>query len=283
VTERIHAETALRENAKRLQDMTVELEETIDALRTQTEAAESARGEAENANRAKSEFLAVMSHELRTPLNAILGYEDLLDGEVAGSLNPTQHQYLQRIHLAAKQLLGLIDQILSLARIESGREEIDLQTLDLGEFAREVGDLVEPLATKKGLRFLVVAPEQPCRFETDIGKMRQILLNLLSNALKFTTEGECELAVTVENDQVLFTVRDTGRGIAETDLSRIFEPFTQVGVSRVAGGSGLGLSVSQRLTALLGGTITVQSTVGAGSTFVIRVPRTLALGSRVVS
>jgi signal transduction histidine kinase len=237
--------------------------------------AEVARRDAEEASRAKSDFLAIMSHELRTPLNAILGYEDLLDGEFAGTLNETQHQYLGRVRSAAKQLLGLIDQILSLSRIEAGKEELWLQPVDLAEHVTEIAALVEPLAAKKQLRFRLGVPPDRVVMHTDPGKLRQVLLNLLSNAVKFTDAGECELSVALDRDEVVLTVRDTGLGIAPEDLERVFDPFTQVGSSagRVAGGSGLGLSVSRRLTELLGGTIAVESVVGEGSTFVVRLPR----------
>jgi len=228
--------------------------------------------EAERASRAKSDFLAVMSHELRTPLNAIIGYGDLLEGEVVGGLNPTQHHHLGRITASAGYLLELIDQVLALTRIESGREALDPS--ELAGVADEVVSLLRPLAEGKGLMLEMEIGPAIGTLRTDGGKLRQILLNLLSNAVKFTDRGRVSLRARREGDSVLFAVADTGPGIAPEHREAIFAPFTQIDQSRTRreGGTGLGLTVSRRYATLLGGDVAVESSVGRGSTFTLRLP-----------
>lgn len=230
---------------------------------------------AESAGRAKSQFLATMSHELRTPLNAVIGYGDLIESEVAGPLGDKQREYLGRIRASARHLLHLIDQLLSLSRIEAGKEEVHLERTNIAALARDAAALVRPQAERKGLHLCVQTPEEPLMVETDQDKLRQILLNLLSNAIKFTEAGEVRLGVhREERGAVLFEIGDTGIGIASEDLERIFEPFTQVDQSntRRQGGTGLGLPISRQLTRLLGGELWVNSMIGQGSTFTIRLP-----------
>lgn len=239
-----------------------------------------ARARAEEANKVKATFLATMSHELRTPLNAIIGYTDLLDAEIAGALTGGQKVQLQRIDLASKHLLQMIEEILTFSRIEAGREEVRFDQVDLVELAVETCKLVEPLAAQKALEFKYDGPEQ-LMARTDAGKMRQILLNLLANAIKFTERGGVGLRVADEDDQVVFEVRDSGVGIAPDQLDRIFEPFHQArttGASR-AGGTGLGLTVSRELARLLGGDLLVASSLQQGSTFTLRVPTLRVIGA----
>lgn len=229
---------------------------------------------AQQASRAKSDFLAVMSHELRTPLNAIMGYSDLLEAGVNGELNDQQHDSLGRIRESSRHLLEIVDEILTYTRMEAGRESIDRTEVDLGGLVREIGALVEPLVARKGLALHLDVPPQPIIVQTDPAKVRQILLNLLSNAMKFTDEGEIRLAVSSDGVGHVLEVRDTGPGIAAEHIHHVFEPFWQVeqSATRSAGGTGLGLSVAQRLAELLGGSLTLRSAPSTGSTFQLVIP-----------
>ena len=234
-----------------------------------------ARTAAEHASRVKSDFLAVMSHELRTPLNAIIGYTSLIADEIVGPVSPAQQTQLGRVKTGARHLLSLIEQILSLSRLEAGKEEVIVEHVDIREIARETAALVEPAAMSKQLRFEVKMPLRPVEIDSDPTKVRQIMLNLLGNAVKFTESGFVELALEEDGAGVTIRVRDSGEGIAPEHAERIFEPFWQVGQTRYAraAGTGLGLSVSRQLARLLGGDITVESELGRGSTFTVRLPR----------
>jgi PAS domain S-box-containing protein len=236
-----------------------------------------ARDAAEAASQAKSQFLTVMSHELRTPLNAIVGYEDLLEAGVGGPVTATQKEHLGRIKAGANQLIELVNQILSLARIESGREEVEREVVDLRVLSMEVTSLIAALAAQKGLRLETDLPDGPLPAETDAGKIRQILLNLLGNAVKFTAAGFVELSLAADEQEVSFRVRDTGAGIPESLREMVFEPFVQADSSstRNYGGTGLGLAVSRELARLLGGNLRVESSSEEGSTFLLRLPRRL--------
>jgi len=227
-----------------------------------------------HANAAKSEFLAVMSHELRTPLNAIIGYADLLDAGVAGELNAHQREQLRRIGAGSKHLLRLIEEVLLFSRLEAGREEVRSERVDLAALAHEACSLVEPLAREKGLRFVVELGTEPVWVVTDTGKVHQIILNLLSNAVKFTDAGRVALTLGVKDVAAELRVRDTGIGIAAENLERIWDAFSQVEQvpTRRVGGTGLGLSVTRNLARLLGGDVSVESQVGVGSTFTLRLP-----------
>lgn len=238
------------------------------------EAEQGARAEAEAANRAKSDFLAVMSHELRTPLTAIIGYQELLADGVSGPVNEVQLQQLERIKASALHLLQLIEELLTFSRIEAGREAAQAVPVTVASILDEAVTLIAPLAAAKRLTLLTHSPDRPVTITTDPGKLRQVLVNLLSNAVKFTERGTVTLRAAVEGDAVVVTVRDTGIGIPPEHRERIFEPFWQIEQqpTRRVGGTGLGLSVSRALVRLLGGEITVASTVGEGSTFTVRLP-----------
>ena len=231
--------------------------------------------EAQQANRAKADFLAIMSHELRTPLNAIMGYTDLLDAGISGPVTDPQHAQLGRIRASARHLLQLIEEVLGFARLESGSEEVLLQRLPVLSIARDAIAVVEPFAAAKSLSIqLVPELDAETRIESDPAKVQQILVNLLSNAVKFTEQGSIRLQVRADDQDVWFEVIDTGVGIAPAQAERIFDPFWQVERPNVrrAGGTGLGLSVSQRYARLLGGDVRVSSEPGVGSTFTVRLP-----------
>jgi len=241
-----------------------------------------ARELAQEASRAKSNFLAVMSHELRTPLTAILGYGALLEDEIVGPLNEQQRVQVRRMRESGRHLLGLIDQILSLSRIEAGRELVDAQAVDAAKLLRDVATMVRPLASRAGLALELELPDAPVEMHSDGGKIRQILLNLASNAIKFTERGAVHMRLRNDGETVEFHVVDTGPGIPPEDRSRIFHPFEQLdqGTTRAKGGAGLGLSVSLELARLLGGEIALESEAGHGSTFILRLPRVWRDGDR---
>jgi signal transduction histidine kinase len=227
------------------------------------------------ANRAKADFLAIVSHDLRTPLNAILGYSDLLYMGIPEPVPESARERLQRIRTAAKHVLYLLDELLGFARLEAGREEVHLKDVDLRDIGREVATVAEPLANDRGLRFLLDEPNEPLMLHTDPDKVRQILLNLAGNAVKYTPRGEVRVTLGGASHQhAELRVSDTGIGIEPQHFSRIFEPFWQAEATPHVrdGGSGLGLSVVRRLVQLLGGEVTVESKRGAGSTFTVTLP-----------
>ena len=238
-----------------------------------------ARAEAESASLAKSQFLAVMSHELRTPLTAIIGYADLLHSEVSGTLTEKQKEQLGRMRSSAWHLLHLISEILSLTRIEAGREQVDIRAVDTGAIARECIAAVQLQAAQKGLEIELAMPDSPPQIFSDAGKLRQILLNLLSNAVKFTDTGAISMRLDeTEEGGAEFCVQDTGPGIAPADQEKIFDTFTQLDQSttRTVGGAGLGLTVSRRLAKLVGAELSVESEPGRGACFMVRLPRVAA-------
>lgn len=230
--------------------------------------------ESERANRAKAEFLSTMSHELRTPLNAMIGYTSLLEQGIPTAIPDAALEYVRRVGLSAHHLLQLIEEILTFSRLEAGREVLAIETVGLAQLVSEVRAILEPLAREKGIGFHVQAPERRVAMRTDARKVRQILMNLLGNAIKFTATGEVEFTASADEDHVVFRVRDTGIGIAPENLARITEPFWQEqrGPTRGAEGTGLGLTITDRLTRLLGGRLDVESTPGQGSLFTVTLP-----------
>lgn len=230
--------------------------------------------QAQLANLAKADFLAVMSHELRTPLTAIFGYTELISTGISGPVNETQLTQLERIRGSASHLLGIIEEILGFARAEAGHEKPSNESVQLSQVAGEAASLVQPAADKKSIA-LNYDVKDDCVLGTDRGKVRQILVNLLSNAVKFTEKGSVRLIAHCDNGtDAVMTVTDTGSGIDEADLNRIFEPFQQLqsATTRTAGGTGLGLAVTKRFAELLGGSVSVTSKVGEGTVFTVRIP-----------
>ena len=232
---------------------------------------------AESANRAKSEFLASMSHELRTPLGAISGYTDLLMEDIFGPLTESQRTQLTRIKRVTGHVLGIVDEILTFARLEAGREEIHLTEFDAVLIAREAAAVVEPSLRAKGLDFRLDLPRGGVQIVSDELKLTQILINLLGNAAKFVDKGHVSLEVRANpgDNTVIFEVCDTGPGISPANIRRVFEPFTQVDASfaRRSMGTGLGLPLSRQIAHLLGGEITLKSDLGAGCIFTVALPQ----------
>jgi signal transduction histidine kinase len=232
------------------------------------------------ANRAKSRFLANVSHELRTPLNAIVGYNSLAIDGIYGDLPAPLHGAHERIKTAAEHLLALVDDVLDLSKIEVGRMDVSLETTDLGALLDSVVTVIDPIAAAKGLRIDVILGRDVPRITTDPRHVRQILLNLASNAIKFTDRGSVTLvarrADPSRGDMVTITVEDTGIGIPPDDVERIFEEFEQVRPSgrgdSLQRGTGLGLAIARKLARLLGGDIEVVSREGVGSCFTLRLP-----------
>jgi signal transduction histidine kinase len=237
--------------------------------------AERARAAAEEANRAKGAFLAMMSHELRTPLNAIAGYTELLEMEIHGPLTTAQRDSVRRVQRSEQALLSLVEDVLSFARIESGRMEYQLTDVPLDATLAELEDLVRPQLSAKSLVYRCLRLDPAVTVWADRDKLEQILLNLLTNAIKFTEEGEIVIECDTTENDVSIHVRDTGIGIAEEKIDLIFEPFVQVqsALTRTTQGSGLGLAISRDLARGMGGDLTVRSEVGKGSTFTLRLPR----------
>jgi signal transduction histidine kinase len=232
----------------------------------------SAKETSEEASRAKSQFLTNMSHELRTPMTVILGYIQVLQETDPA---PEQLPMLEMVYAAALQLLAIIDDVLDISRIEARRLRIEERPFDLRQSVRQAVDLFAVQARERGLDLRwEVAPAIPDRVSGDPDRLTQILINLISNAVKFTQAGEVAVTATPVTEGLLFSVSDTGIGIPQQDLQRIFSPFTQLDVSstRAHGGTGLGLAICRELVALMGGRIWVESTEGRGSRFFFVLP-----------
>jgi GAF domain-containing protein/CheY-like chemotaxis protein len=252
------------------------------------EEAKQARESAEAANRTKSTFLANMSHELRTPLNAIIGYSEMLSEEAAGSGQEQMLPDLEKINVAGKHLLDLINAILDLSKIEAGKMDLYLETFEVKKMVKDVVAVIQPLVAKNYNTLQVNVADDVGTMRADLTKVRQSLFNLLSNAAKFTEHGTITLAVRTEaaglrtesddslstQSSVLFTVTDTGIGMTDEQRAKLFEEFSQAdaSTSRKYGGTGLGLALSRRFCRMMGGDITVESRVGKGSTFTLTLP-----------
>ena len=227
----------------------------------------------ETASRHKSEFLANMSHELRTPLNAIIGFSQVLKEQMYGDLNAKQADYVDDVLSSGQHLLNLINDILDLAKVEAGRMELQPTTFDLPEVFETAVSMVRERATRQGLRLTMAVDPSVGRLEADERKVKQILFNLLTNAVKFTPAGgQVTLAASVVDDQIEISVRDTGVGITAEDQERIFEEFYQVGLAKTQEGTGLGLALTRRLVEVHHGRLSVESELGVGSTFTVMLP-----------
>ena len=230
--------------------------------------------EVQRASEVKSEFLAAMSHEFRTPLTAILAYAELMVSGIPQPVPEVPRGHAERILTAAEHLTHLVEQVLTLSRIEAERDEVKREPTDLAALARDTAALIEPLARQKALELRVELPAGGATAVTDGNKVRQVLFNLLGNAVKFTSEGEVVLWLAAGDGRATFEVRDTGRGITADELERIWEPFWQADRPGMKGniGSGLGLGITRRLVRLLGGEIRVRSEPGLGSVFTLALP-----------
>ncbi len=284
-TERKQAEEQLIELNhdldNRVKDRTAQLANAM-------EEAETARVKAEDANRSKSEFLANMSHELRTPLNAIIGYSEMLEEDIPSIGGDDFVPDLQKIQGAGKHLLGLINSVLDLSKIEAGRMELFLEDICVKTLIDEIIGTIEPLAQKNANQLVVSCPEDIGTLHADQVKLRQSLINLLSNACKFTKNGNITLAaasaVTAnpqgdEQTWLQFRVTDTGIGMTAEQVEKVFEAFTQADTSttRKYGGTGLGLTITKQFISMMGGEVSVDSTYGEGTTFTLTVPQTVQL------
>jgi signal transduction histidine kinase len=236
--------------------------------------------ELENASRHKSEFLANMSHELRTPLNAVIGFSEVLQARLFGELNDKQADYVADIHTSGRHLLALINDILDLSKIEAGRMELQVSTVALSEVLESSVALMRERATQQGINVTLEVNPTIGVIEADERKVKQVLFNLLSNALKFTARGgHVNVTARSESDQVIVSVRDDGVGIAPASQTRIFEEFEQVGTAQLQEGTGLGLALSRRFVELHGGRLWVESAPGEGSTFSFNLPRAQQTGA----
>jgi len=302
VTEAKRLQRAEQELLEQLQELTTELEQQVEEAQSLQEEveqannelvssladaevardeaeiarreAEAARHAAEDANAAKGQFLATMSHELRTPLNAILGYVELLQFGVHGPLTELQREDLVRIRRSEETLHRLIEDVLSFAKLESGKVEYRYEMVALDEVLGTLDGFIAPRLAQKNLEYHFDPTHASVTVSIDRDKVEQIMLNLLSNAVKFTDKGRIEVRCAVQDSTFRIVVKDTGRGIERTLWDTIFEPFMQGDrtLTRLAEGTGLGLSISRQLARAMGGDITVESEVGKGSTFAVVLP-----------
>ncbi len=291
ITEQIKAEDALDKSRKELLDRNDELQATEEMLRSQIDeyetsqvALQKAKSAAESANTAKSQFLANMSHEIRTPMNGLLGMAQLLE---LTELTEEQREYTESLHQCGKNLMSLMNDILDLSKIEAGKIDVIIADFSLQHCIRDIGQMTKTAASQKGLALdLNLSSDIPYLLVGDQLRLKQILLNLLGNAIKFTAEGEVTVSTRLleQHDNfviVQIAVRDSGIGISPEFLGTIFTPFTQEdgSISRKFGGTGLGLTISRCLAELMGGTISVESRQGVGSCFTVTLP--FSVGSEI--
>jgi signal transduction histidine kinase len=285
----------LEESQQVVQRKTEELEKTLIHLQELQLTTENAKKMAEEASRTKSSFLANMSHELRTPLNAVIGYSEILAEDARDNGQENVVQDLGKIQSAGKHLLNLINDVLDLSKIESGKMELYLETVNITKLIQEVSDTIRPVCERNNNQLLVTCEDDVKFMWGDLTKIRQSLFNLLSNASKFTSSGQILLKVsrdltakTTNNGQqeamICFQVQDTGIGIKPDQIAKLFQPFSQADSSttRKYGGTGLGLAITGEFAKMMGGAVTVESDYGHGSVFILRLPQAMVTDSKEI-
>jgi signal transduction histidine kinase len=271
------------ESQKAVQLKSQELEKTITYLQEIQLVTKQAQKNAEDANRIKSDFLANMSHELRTPLNAIIGYSEILAEDAQDDGKPGMVEDLDRIRNAGRHLLSLINDVLDLSKIESGKMDLYIEFFDINKLVKEITDTVKPLCDKNNNQLIINCPDNMGFIESDSTKIRQSLFNLVSNASKFTNDGQIQLNITQESQLsgngaasifIYFQICDTGIGIKPEQITKLFQPFSQAdnSTTRKYGGTGLGLAITKEFATMMGGRVTVTSEYGKGSTFTLCLP-----------
>jgi len=273
--------TELLQTNQSLTQEIIERQKIEKALKKSKKIAEQAKKIAENANIAKSQFLANMSHELRTPLNAIIGYSEILEEDAEDLEQNDFIPDLQKIQTAGKHLLGLINDVLDISKIEAGKMALFIERIDLEILINEVIDTVQPMVNKNENTLKIVRPDVLGEMQTDMTKLRQMLLNLLCNSAKFTEKGTIYLKIDPQThpdgDWINFGVTDDGIGMTDEQQKKLFKPFTQADSSstRRYGGTGLGLSIAKQFAEIMGGSIQLLSEFEKGSTFIVCLPVTL--------
>ena len=272
ITRRQQAEEELKESYGKLEEL---VKERTSELKEKTDALEEANVHLQEVNRHKSVFLANMSHELRTPLNSIIGYTKLMYDGLEGDINDEQKQDLLAVYNNGKNLLELINGLLDLSKIEAGKIIMAYEVFPVSGLVNEIVTTIEPLTRAKGLTLTYNIDPVINKIYADRAKIRQVLLNILGNSVKFTSKGGIELDITADEDNYIFTVTDTGIGIVEENLEVIFDSFVQVGPAQIAGyaGTGLGLAVCRQFIEMQGGRIWAESERGKGSRFIFTLPK----------